>query len=286
MLKEYQQFEFLGKLTFVKAVMEPPFKLVADMHDEACFYFVKTGHSKIYTPTEEISLNADEGVVLHCGKYINEYLKSSDAEYCEAIAIHLFPDVIKLIYDNEFPDFLLNVNKIEPVQYEFTEASSLLENYIKSLEFYFNNPSLVSDELLKLKLKELILLLSKTNNAKVIQSLVSGTFNPLEAEFKEVVESNLYNSLSSSDLAELCNLSLSSFKREFEKHYKTSPAKYIKKRKLEKAARLLKKEGLRISDIAFDCGFNDLAHFSRSFQKAYGKTPSNYRLSVLSSLPN
>lgn len=277
MIKNYQQFDFLGKKTFVKAVLEPPFRLSADMEDEACFYFVKEGKGNIYTSTEKIELNSNEGVVLQCGKYINEYLANSEAKYCEAIAIHFHPKAIKLIYDNEFPDFLLNVQKIEALQYELAITNRLMENYIKSLEFYFDNPALVSDELLKLKLKELLLLLSKTNNASIIQSLISGLFNPIEADFKEVIEANILNNLAVEELALLCNLSLSSFKREFEKQYNTSPARYIKNRKLEKASKFLQNKKLRISDIAFDCGFNDLAHFSRSFQEKFGKTPSVYR---------
>ena len=135
----------------------------------------------------------------------------------------------------------------------------------------------MSDELLKLKIKELLLLLSKTDNVGIIKTLLAGMFDPLEINFKEVIEANIYNNLSVQDLAELTNLSLSSFKREFEKHFSSSPAKYIKRRKLEKATKLLKNTELRITDVAFDSGFNDLAHFSKSFQSEYGLAPSDYR---------
>ncbi|WP_306462594.1 helix-turn-helix domain-containing protein [Flavobacterium circumlabens] len=36
----------------------------------------------------------------------------------------------------------------------------------------------------------------------------------------------------------------------------------------------------RITDIAFDCGFNDLANFTKSFHDKYSITPSNYRLKL------
>ncbi|MEL6989852.1 MAG: helix-turn-helix transcriptional regulator, partial [Bacteroidota bacterium] len=76
----------------------------------------------------------------------------------------------------------------------------------------------------------------------------------------------------------LCNLSLSTFKRTFKEHYASSPAKYIKKRKLERAKKLLLSSNLRISDIAYDCGFSDLAHFSKSFLQAYSSSPRDFRL--------
>ncbi|WP_240613043.1 helix-turn-helix domain-containing protein [Chitinophaga parva] len=71
---------------------------------------------------------------------------------------------------------------------------------------------------------------------------------------------------------------MSSFKREFTKLYNDSPANYIKAKRLEKAAELLQASDNRITDIALDCGFNDLANFTKSFRDKYNVTPSNYRL--------
>ena len=244
------------------------------------FYYVLAGCTKVIGANENVMTHTNEGVVMKCGNYINEYLQSSDMDldYCEAIAVHLHKDVLKMIYDKEFPDFLLNVKKIQPITMEKVHSTELLTNYIENLKFYFKNPALVSEELLKIKLKELILLLAKTDNAEMIHSLIAGLFSKAEVNFKEVIEANLYNNLGLEELAVLSNLSLSSFKREFVKHYGDAPARYIKKRKLSKAAKLLKSTALRISDVAYDCGFADLAHFSKSFQKSYGLSPSDYRL--------
>jgi len=48
--------------------------------------------------------------------------------------------------------------------------------------------------------------------------------------------------------------------------------------RLRKAAELLTRgaEG-RISDIAFDCGFNDLSYFNRCFRRRFGLSPSAAR---------
>ena len=183
-----------------------------------------------------------------------------------------------MIYNKEFPDFLLHVNRVKPLNVEKHESSQLLKNYIDSLQFYFDNPSLVTEELLQLKLKELVLLLARTNNATAIQQLLASMFTKIEISFKEIIEANLYNNFTIDELAKLTNLSVSSFKREFNKHYTTSPARYIRERKLKKAAKLLQATSLRISDIAFDCGFSDVAHFSKSFQKMFKVPPSEYRL--------
>ncbi len=277
MIRDHQQFELFNRKVFEKAIVKPPFRLIAAMPNEACFYYILSGCTTVVTATERVAIPQADGLVLQCGNYLCEFLVDQEVEYCEAIAIHLYPEVLKTIYDKELPNFLLEVDKIQPVPYQKIPSSTLLKNYIDSLLFYFDHPELVSDELLKIKLKELILLLAKTDNAKIIQSLLDRLFSRSAIDFKAVIEANLYNNYSLEELAALSCLSLSSFKREFVKHYSTSPAKYIRGRKLEKAVQLLKGTSLRISDIAFDCGFTDLAHFSKLFQKVYGLAPSTFR---------
>lgn len=280
MITKHQQFDLFGKKTFEKAEAKSPFRSIYQMPNEACFFYIVQGCSKILAPSTSTMISTNEGVVMQCGNYLAEMFteENQSAEYCIVIAIHLYPETLKMIYDKEFPDFLMQMEKVKPLIMEKHKASELLKNYIDSLEFYFDNPALVSDELLKLKVKELLLLLAKTDNGKIVRTLINRLFTPMEVDFKEVIEKNLYNNLSIEELSGLAGFSLSSFKREFTKHYNTSPAKYIRRRKLEKAAKLLKSTDLRISQICYDCGFVDLAHFSKTFQKAYHLSPSDYRL--------
>ena len=80
------------------------------------------------------------------------------------------------------------------------------------------------------------------------------------------------------EFAALCHMSLSSFKRKFKEVYSESPIKYISKKKVQRAAILLKDKSNRISDIAFDVGFESLATFNRSFKEIFGVSPSEFRL--------
>ncbi|MEM6628538.1 MAG: helix-turn-helix transcriptional regulator [Bacteroidota bacterium] len=280
MIKAHQQLDLFNRKVFEKAVVEAPFRVVGEFPDEACFYYLVEGEAEIYAPVDRISMKRQEGVVMQCGTYLNEFLASQEGRYCEAIAVHLYPDVLKSIYDKDLPDFLLNVNQVKPIVYQTYQASALMKTYVDSLQFYFEHPELVSEELLKLKVKELVLLLAKTDNLTTIQMLFEGLFNKAAMNFMEVIEANIFNNLGLEELASLSGLSLSSFKREFEKHYDCSPAKYIKKRKLMQAAKLLRGTDLRVSDIAYDSGFNDLAHFSKSFQKEFGASPTDFRVNV------
>jgi len=277
MIQDFKQLQLFGKPTFEKAVMKPPFRIVGKFPEEACFIYLTQGDTNLYTQMGVVKTKSGEAILMQCGTYLNEYLVEEEAEHAEVIAVHLYPEVLQMLYDKEFPSFLDDVEKVAPIPFRHYESSSLLKTYIESLEFYFSNPSLVTDELLKLKLKELILLLARTDNADAIKQLCRGLFNRAEVDFREAIEANLFNNLNLEELATICSLSLSSFKREFAKHYDCPPARYIRKRRLEKAAQLLRATDLRVSDIAYDCAFQNLAHFSKVFTKEYGASPSVYR---------
>ena len=59
--------------------------------------------------------------------------------------------------------------------------------------------------------------------------------------------------------------------------YQLSFKQLINKMRIEEAKRLLKETDLRIIDIAFDLGFNNISYFNNLFKMFESKTPSNYR---------
>jgi AraC-like DNA-binding protein len=188
------------------------------------------------------------------------------------------------VYDRELPLLLKAPQKtISNKSAEIINNDYLIHKYIEGLLFYFNNPALVNDDVLILKLKEIILLLSQTRNAAAIQAILSQLFSPGTYAFKQIIEAHLFSQLSVEELAGLTHLSLSSFKREFAKLYNDTPANYIKTKKLEKAAELLAASNQRITDIALECGFSDLASFTKSFHDKYNTTPTTYRLNQTAS---
>lgn len=277
MIRDFKEFELKGHRTFVKAVIEPPFRIMASMDNEACFYYILKGHSRVLGHNKTIVLQPQEGLVMQCGTYLNDYLTREDYQECEAIAVHLHEDLLRWIYATEFPEFLADVKAVAPAAYNRLKASSLLQKYIESLLFYFENPELVTEELLKLKVRELVLLLARTDNADQIKMLLSGLFSKSTIDFRKTIERHIFENLSVTELAGLTRLSVSSFKREFARHYADSPARYIRKRRLERASSLIRSTDMRISDIAFETGFADLPHFSKVFHKHFGHAPSLHK---------
>ncbi len=63
-------------------------------------------------------------------------------------------------------------------------------------------------------------------------------------------------------------------------------SEHLLEKRLERAANLLRdprQRSRRISAIAFECGFDDVSYFNRTFRKRYGATPTDMRNAALSS---
>lgn len=278
MVNDYKKYDLFGKTLMQKIALSPPFNFDFPVNEQACFLYVLKGGFHYQVDNEEISIPTSYSLFLNCissGKQI----RHSDLESnCEVVIVTFYPDILKKIYDRELPLLLHSPRNIisnqsnKKINNEF-----LIQKYIEGLLFYFENPSLVNEDILILKLKEIILLLAQTQNAEAIQVILSQLFSPTTYTFKQIIEANLFSQLTIEQLAELNNLSVSSFKREFAKLYNDTPANYIKNKKLEKAAELLVVSDQRITDIAFNCGFNDLANFTKSFGDKYSLSPTNYR---------
>jgi hypothetical protein len=88
------------------------------MPNEACFYYIVEGQSRSYTVTGKVDHPASEGLVLQCGNYVTEFLEQSDSKQFEAIAIHLYPETLRLIYDKDFPNFLEEIDRVQSINYE------------------------------------------------------------------------------------------------------------------------------------------------------------------------
>lgn len=93
-----------------------------------------------------------------------------------------------------------------------------------------------------------------------------------------LVEDNLSNyEFSVNDFINLMGVSRSVLYRKLKALTNQSLTEFIRTIKLKRAAQLLVKSQMNISEVAFSLGFNDLKHFRKSFQKLFDELPSDYR---------
>ncbi|MEM8908301.1 MAG: AraC family transcriptional regulator [Bacteroidota bacterium] len=276
MILKYEDYKLNGVSVFERVAFSPPFKPSVTYEQEACFIYSISGNGMLYGGLEKDTVQSKESVLMKCGSFLNHWKSADRGQPCEIITIHITPDILNTIYENKIPDFLTKSTGRSDKIFKKIPRKTIVDEYIKGLVFYFDNPFLINEELIILKLKELILLLHNANYDD-LSALLSALFSPLQLTFKSIVQAHLFEELEIKDFAALTNTSLSTFKRKFKQIFNDTPAQYITNKRLEKAAQLLKLTDHRITDICFDCGFNDLSTFSKSFSKKYQLPPSEYR---------
>ncbi len=277
MIQDYDVISCKGLPLFEKARIKAPFSYSTQLEERACFFYVLDGSYETIDPFGTVVLDSKEALIKRCGQHISKYIKTPEKGQCEAVVIYFYPEIIKEAYKNEIPDFLTDSKKaLPPIRFS---SSDLIDSFISNLMIYFEEKNLMDDELAIIKLKEIILLLLKTEQQPSVLRFFSDIFFPSKLKFTSIIENNLYSRVTIDQLAFLCGMSVSSFKREFNKQYQESPAKYLKRRKLAHAAKLLTTSSDRISDIAYDCGFEDVTTFSNVFRLEFNISPSDYRKS-------
>jgi AraC-like DNA-binding protein len=169
-------------------------------------------------------------------------------------------------------------------------SSETLAGFFLSMASYFSDTREPAQSLLELKFKELILnIASNPVNAELLSYFCLLVNEPVTVALERIMTDNYRYNLKLDQFAQLSNRSLSSFKRDFQTTFKTTPGKWLLEKRLLYAKSLLNNSSKKaISDVAFESGFETVAHFSRSFKQRFGVTPSlmnNYSVTGKESIP-
>jgi AraC-like DNA-binding protein len=91
------------------------------------------------------------------------------------------------------------------------------------------------------------------------------------------IEGNMDSKLRAADLAAIVRLSATQFSRAFKKSFAETPLAYVTRQRMRRAQVMMLSSREPLSRIAVDCGMCDQAHFTRTFRKVVGITPSVWR---------
>ncbi len=94
---------------------------------------------------------------------------------------------------------------------------------------------------------------------------------------KQFINDNYMDEIRLAQLADIAGMSPSAFSRFFKMHTGRNLSDYIIDIRLGFAARMLVDTNMSISEISFDCGFNNLSNFNRIFKRKKGCSPSEFR---------
>ena len=87
------------------------------------------------------------------------------------------------------------------------------------------------------------------------------------------IKSNYHSDLSIDELTKLVGMSTSSFHAHFRKITKTTPKKMQSDLRLMKVRERLRNSGETVSNLAYEVGYNSLAHLSKEYKAKFGRSP-------------
>ena len=101
--------------------------------------------------------------------------------------------------------------------------------------------------------------------------------SPMIAKARVFIREYQAESISLHRIADTLNVSTFYFCKMFKKATGLNFTEYVSRVRVEKARNLLLNPNLRISEIAYEVGFQSLTHFNRVFKKITGQSPTDYR---------
>lgn len=243
------------------------------------FSFLLEGQKSVQYAETQVKINPNQFLLLSSGNCLmSGKIPATGGRYRS----------ILLFFDNKLlADFFIRhpqelrtpakKNNEEP--FLVFEKDAFLINFIESLGFMLAPAQPSSIEMRKVKLEELLLYLTEHYPERIQKLRNFSNEADDDLLIREAITANIYNPVTVEELAFLCYMSLSTFKRRFAKLHGTSPNKWLLEKRMEKAAQMLKQGECKASEIYFELGYENLSSFIQSFKQVHGITPKQYQLS-------
>ncbi|MEP1489061.1 MAG: AraC family transcriptional regulator [Algibacter sp.] len=237
------------------------------------FSFLQEGTKEVFFDNSSYAINNSQFLLMKSGHCLmTEKLSNVQASYRSVLFFFSNEAVLKFIRK-----FELNPTASNPYfsTYSFN-YDAFIKRFVNSLLDISKLSKSAQKNILDTKFDEIMLYLIEFEGVDFLYSLINTSDNQNQ-KFIQTIESNQLNKLTIKELSFLSNMSVSTFKREFEKHFHSSPSKWFQEKRLEHSAFLLKNKSKRPSDIFEEIGYKNLSNFIQAFKIKFGVTPKQYQ---------
>ena len=157
----------------------------------------------------------------------------------------------------------------------FNPRSSIFASLFLKIDKY-SEAAIKRPSMMKAGMYDILSILSEQTRSRNLNKEKFGVIS----EGINYLEHNEEQTLSISEVAELCNVSEIYFRKLFKEYSGMSPIKFRIKSKIEKAKLLLEYENMSVQEISDCLGFISPAYFTQQFKSIEGLTPSMYKHSI------
>lgn len=172
----------------------------------------------------------------------------------------------------------LNMPETTPVRYHYA-ADFGVKTFFQAERLYGSNLLADTPNLKNIKLNELLgfIIASQQNGATEVMRTILRQVDQEECQFKAIISKHIFENLTIDELAALTNKSLTAFKNYFQRILGETPHRWIIKQRLLHARILTTSTKKAISQISYECRFDNISHFIKLFKREFGKTPLSMR---------
>ena len=235
--------------------------------------FLRTGTKEVIGDDTTVQIGSEHFVIMKSGNCLMTE-KISDLFKAYHSILLFFSDEEVLHFLEKYDQYTPKI-KMQKSFYIF-EYDTFLKNFVESLEQVLELPKKIQANILKNKFEEIMLYLIHHTNADFLNALVQNRDDKI-SRLTNITENNKYNKLNLEELAFLCNMSVSTFKREFYKLYDSTPMKWFSEQRLNHIAFMLKTKRNRPIELYEEAGYESFSNFVQAFKKKFGMTPKQYQ---------
>lgn len=237
------------------------------------FSFLTEGAKEVISDNSVLSIDNSKFLILKSGHCLMTEKLSQNKNYRSTILFFSNEILLKFIQKIK-----LNKTKfIKPKSIYSFEKDDFINQFVHSLLEISKLSKTTQKQLFEIKFEEIMLYLIEKYGNDFLLSLLENN-NDSTQKFMQTIERNQLNKLTLNELAFLCNMSVSTFKRKFEKLYSESPIRWFQNKRLEHAHYLLNQKQQNASEIYFEIGYESLSSFIQAYKTKYGVTPKQQQL--------
>jgi AraC family transcriptional regulator, exoenzyme S synthesis regulatory protein ExsA len=186
----------------------------------------------------------------------------------KTVTMHLSTDTLKKFYANiQVKHKATGLQKIRSFK-----NHPLLESCLASLIPYFDLKDL-PENIADLKITEALSILRAID--ETIDGFLANFDEPGKIDLVSFMEKNFMFNMPIDKFGYLTGRSLTTFKRDFQKAFNTTPQKWLTQKRLELAHYQVAEMNKKPAEVYFEVGFENLSHFSYAFKKRFGYAPTD-----------
>lgn len=244
--------------------------------------YVLRGRKYLYYGDVRHEINRGDMFYINIGHHYMEDLPQ-DGQPFEQIVFYYTPDQLSSIITTLSINYGMTItnnhlcDNCRQHNHIVVAAWPSARNFFTLVNRYIKDQPLADDPTAEyLKMMELIYLIVSQPDC-CLKSKVIGNIDLSAENFEQTIHRHIFSNMSIEDLARECHKSLTSFKKEFRRHFNQPPHRWLINQRLMHSRLLLISTAKSISEIGNECNFPNTSHYIKLFKKEYKMTPAAYR---------